>query len=103
MGHSSGGTLVEALGFSKYQILSCLAAENILFFSSVDPDLKLFQQIIVLSGTGMFGFYDLLVDNSFIISEKLGVNKLKYVLLNKSNFVSVFQRHTGRAHRRKYC
>ncbi|CAD44098.3 Carboxylic ester hydrolase [Caenorhabditis elegans] len=56
MGHSSGGTLVEALGFSN----------------SVDPDLKLFQQIIVLSGTGMFGFYDLLVDNSFIISEKLG-------------------------------
>ncbi|CAB01680.3 Carboxylesterase type B domain-containing protein [Caenorhabditis elegans] len=56
MGHSSGGTIVDALGFSKL----------------IDPGVKLFQQMIVLSATGMFGFYDMVVDNSFAIVEKFG-------------------------------
>ncbi|EFO97365.1 hypothetical protein CRE_16737 [Caenorhabditis remanei] len=56
MGHSSGGTLVDALGFSKL----------------IDPEVKMFQQMIVLSAPGMFGFYDLVVENSFVFAEKLG-------------------------------
>ncbi|UMM39128.1 hypothetical protein L5515_016321 [Caenorhabditis briggsae] len=56
MGHSSGATLVDVLGFSKL----------------IDPDKKMFQQIIALSAPGMFGFYDLVVENSFVFAEKLG-------------------------------
>ncbi|CAL2048926.1 unnamed protein product [Caenorhabditis brenneri] len=56
MGHSSGGTLVDALGFSNL----------------IDPDIKMFQQLIVLSAPGMFGFYEMVVENSFTFAEKLG-------------------------------
>eukprot|EP00081_Caenorhabditis_elegans_P026506 NP_510037.1 Carboxylic ester hydrolase [Caenorhabditis elegans] len=73
MGHSSGGTLVEALGFS----------------SMVDPELKLFQQMIMLSSTGMFGFDDLVIDNSFTIVEKLGVTVKNADYCEEINIFSV--------------
>ncbi|EGT57935.1 hypothetical protein CAEBREN_08341 [Caenorhabditis brenneri] len=63
MGHSSGGTLVDALGFSNL----------------IDPDIKMFQQLIVLSAPGMFGFYEMVVENSFTFAEKLGVRTGRYL------------------------
>ncbi|CAL2048929.1 unnamed protein product [Caenorhabditis brenneri] len=56
MGHSAGATLIFALGFSKL----------------VDPNRVLFQQIISFSAHGEFGFYDLAIDNSFELAQKLG-------------------------------
>ncbi|CAI2357684.1 unnamed protein product [Caenorhabditis sp. 36 PRJEB53466] len=56
MGHSSGGSLVDALGFS----------------SLVDPQLKLFQKMIVLSSHSLFGFADIQINNSIEISRRLG-------------------------------
>uniref|UniRef100_A0A1I7TZ48 COesterase domain-containing protein n=1 Tax=Caenorhabditis tropicalis TaxID=1561998 RepID=A0A1I7TZ48_9PELO len=67
MGHSSGATLVDALGFSNL----------------IDPDMKMFQQMIALSAPGMFGFYDLVVENSFIFAERLGVDRKSLRLIEK--------------------
>ncbi|CAL2048928.1 unnamed protein product [Caenorhabditis brenneri] len=56
MGHSAGGTLMDALGFSKL----------------VDPGSSLFQQIICLSGHGEYGFYDVAVKISYDVARKVG-------------------------------
>ncbi|KAF1749533.1 hypothetical protein GCK72_026001 [Caenorhabditis remanei] len=57
MGHSSGGQLVNALGFSDY----------------ADPEQKLFQKCIVLSGFEMYGFQEYKESNSIEIAKR--VNK----------------------------
>uniref|UniRef100_A0A1I7TZ49 COesterase domain-containing protein n=1 Tax=Caenorhabditis tropicalis TaxID=1561998 RepID=A0A1I7TZ49_9PELO len=54
MGHSSGGQLVDSLGFS----------------SDVDPGKKLFQKFIVLSAHPMFGFKVFKLSNSFEIARR---------------------------------
>ncbi|CAL2048930.1 unnamed protein product [Caenorhabditis brenneri] len=69
MGHSSGATLVVALGFSKL----------------VDPNRILFQQIISLSAIGEFGYYDVAVDNSLELAEKFGCISTE-VRSNSSDF-----------------
>ncbi|EFO97412.1 hypothetical protein CRE_16735 [Caenorhabditis remanei] len=56
MGHSTGGTMIDALGFSQL----------------IDPEIKLFQQIIGLSAPGDFGYEELAVESSLFISKKLG-------------------------------
>lgn len=55
----------------------------------VDPELKLFQQMIMLSSTGMFGFDDLVIDNSFTIVEKLGVTVKNADYCEEINIFSV--------------
>lgn len=57
MGHSSGGQLVNAMGFSN----------------QIDPEKKLFQQFIVLSSIGMYGFEDLQIGNSYEIARRHNV------------------------------
>uniref|UniRef100_A0A1I7TZ51 Carboxylic ester hydrolase n=1 Tax=Caenorhabditis tropicalis TaxID=1561998 RepID=A0A1I7TZ51_9PELO len=56
MGHSAGGTLIDALGFSKM----------------IDPDASFFQQMITLSGQGEYGFYDVAVNISYNLVERVG-------------------------------
>lgn len=57
-GHSSGGSIVDSLAFSH----------------EIDPDMKLFQQILVLSAHGYYGLETVTVNNSFEISRRFGVS-----------------------------
>lgn len=55
-GHSTGAFMVNIIGFSDL----------------IDPEKKLFQQMIALSAPGEFGFNDIEIDGSFLLAERCG-------------------------------